>query len=1209
MKDVPIKLSFIMSRKYLSFLTIILSIIQLSLGVFLIPSNKVSAYGNGFLYSRSITIDHTKVPNTDQTDFPVLVSGTYSYLATTANGGNVQNASGYDIGFYTNSDCSTGKMNWETEKYTAATGEVVYWVKNSSLTTATDTVFYMCYGNSSISTDQSSATSVWDSNFKGVWHLNETAVDETTTADLHQDSTTNNNDGDQTGNTNATGKIATAQSFDGTNDYVSATPSVTTYPITMSIWAKNSTSNSSAFSLSNSTAFQMFMINLSSTEARIYTSSLGSGSDTSVAGSVDGTQWTHVVGVLTNSTNRALYINGTYIGTDTNNKSPSGINAIRIGSIGPYWISQGYTGFYNGSIDDVRISNIARSADWIATEYNNQSSPSTFYAVGAESTDTTAPVFSSVTPATSSSIDSVTSSSDISFTTDEALASGSITITQTSGTADGNSPHVCTLNGTALDSGAHTISLSDTTNGCTSDVSNLVSGAVYTFVFEGSDANANAATPITRTSVTFDNTAPVISEVTPVTTPTSDDTPEYTFTTDEAGTISYGGDCSSATTSATVGSNTVTFSTLADGAHSNCTITVTDATGNVSNSLAVTAFTVDTTAPAVSITAPADLATVSGATVSVTADATDAVGIVGVQFKLDGVNLSAEDTISTYGISWDSTSASEGSHTLSAVARDEAGNSTTATTITVTVNNIVIPTLTTAAASSVSDTSTTLNGSIDTLGGENATDRGFEWGLTNAYGTTTTEPGSHSAGSFTSSLSSLTCATPYHFRAYAVNSAGTGYGSDQTFTTSLCPVSSSSGGRRRVAPVAPPPTYIAPIETPPAPDPGFIASVIPDFLKKKSPPPEIPVKEEAPQSLSGDWKPISDSLVYNFVLAPLPTDITELTSKFPELDTVFAELGIRKISDLDKLQDTDINLPIITDEDDLPSEILVAEGGRGLITLGSSLMLTSRGEMQQKIGVVAGKPVILSVKPESPTESVKGYLLFKSRAQKSVMEVPTNSLVANILLARSPVAQTSSGSPTVQQELLIHSFEYTDPDHDGIFSAEITAPVVEGEYEVLTVINYKDAKKGSKELRMITVVDPEGYVYEKNDRDKEVRLDDVKVSIWNISNDTPSLWEAEKYSQDNPQITDNTGKYSFLVPPGKYYITAEATGYISYKSEEFEVKEGTGIHFNIEMERDDPWFRALLDWKMIVIVIFGMAIVVNFVEDRRRERKAETIID
>ena len=70
--------------------------------------------------------------------------------------------------------------------------------------------------------------------------------------------------------------------------------------------------------------------------------------------------------------------------------------------------------------------------------------------------------------------------------------------------------------------------------------------------------------------------APVIAEVYPVTTPTDDTTPNYTFSSTEAGTITYGGSCSSETTSATSGNNTITFLTLSAGTYSDCTIIVTD---------------------------------------------------------------------------------------------------------------------------------------------------------------------------------------------------------------------------------------------------------------------------------------------------------------------------------------------------------------------------------------------------------------------------------------------------------------------------------------------------------------------------------------------------------------------------------------------------------------------------------------------------------
>ena len=77
-------------------------------------------------------------------------------------------------------------------------------------------------------------------------------------------------------------------------------------------------------------------------------------------------------------------------------------------------------------------------------------------------------------------------------------------------------------------------------------------------------------------TTTTDTTAPVIAEVTRVTTPTSDNTPNYTFSSSEAGTISYGGSCSSSTTSAVSGNNTITLVSLSGGTYSDCTITVTD---------------------------------------------------------------------------------------------------------------------------------------------------------------------------------------------------------------------------------------------------------------------------------------------------------------------------------------------------------------------------------------------------------------------------------------------------------------------------------------------------------------------------------------------------------------------------------------------------------------------------------------------------------
>src|SRR5438309_533281 len=130
--------------------------------------------------------------------------------------------------------------------------------------------------------------------------------------------------------------------------------------------------------------------------------------------------------------------------------------------------------------------------------------------------------------------------------------------------------------------------------------------------------------------------------------------------------------------------------TASNGSHT-LTAVARDAAGNRTTSAAVTVTVFnDTTPPTVSITSPVSGATVGGTT-SVTANASDNVGVVGVQFLLDGANLGVEDAAAPYSVSWNTTTASNGSHTLTAVARDAAGNRTTSAPVTVTVFNDTTP--------------------------------------------------------------------------------------------------------------------------------------------------------------------------------------------------------------------------------------------------------------------------------------------------------------------------------------------------------------------------------------------------------------------------------------------------------------------------------------------------------------------------------------
>ena len=121
-------------------------------------------------------------------------------------------------------------------------------------------------------------------------------------------------------------------------------------------------------------------------------------------------------------------------------------------------------------------------------------------------------------------------------------------------------------------------------------------------------------------------------------------------------------------------------------------VTAEDQAGNIGpgSNQATAAVTGDTILPSVSMTAPTEGATLSGS-VNVTANASDNVGVAGVQFKLDGQNLGSEDTTAPYSTSWNTTTASNAGHTLTAVARDAAGNTRTATIVNVTVNNAAPP--------------------------------------------------------------------------------------------------------------------------------------------------------------------------------------------------------------------------------------------------------------------------------------------------------------------------------------------------------------------------------------------------------------------------------------------------------------------------------------------------------------------------------------
>ncbi len=424
--------------------------------------------------------------------------------------------------------------------------------------------------------------------------------------------------------------------------------------------------------------------------------------------------------------------------------------------------------------------------------------------------------------------------------------------------------------------------------------------------------------------------------------------------------------------------------------------------------------------------------------------------------------------------------------------------------------------------------------------------------------------------------------------------------------------------------------------------PEFLEGLIPDFLKPKPPiiiPPALPpveeaVKKETPLSMMGIWQLLPSKPIREFVLSPLPKDIRDLAAKFPTLEKTFQEVGISKITDVQKLKAVELTLPGLTKrmglpavkiepgkfalpkgvpianltanlKQQLPAEIVFAKAGGQLIDFNIALTLDEKGDAEQKIATLVGKKLFLAVKPERPVNSVMGYVVFKSKNSRTSAKVPFNQLAASLIFSEPTLSRIQDKSVRIEEKLVLSQFEYHDYDADGIYTAEIEAPVVDGEYEIITVFDYKEttlAKREVREVRLVAVIDPEGYVYEKQG-DRETRIPGAVVSLFWLNPETEDyeLWPAKEYQQENPQVTDVRGTYSFLVPEGFYYLKVETPGYLTYDGKPFEVKEGSGIHVNIEL-KVQYWWLKLVDWKTILLVVVILLLLYNFYKDRIREK-------
>lgn len=197
--------------------------------------------------------------------------------------------------------------------------------------------------------------------------------------------------------------------------------------------------------------------------------------------------------------------------------------------------------------------------------------------------------------------------------------------------------------------------------------------------------------------------------------------------------------------------------------------------------------------PTVSIVAPATSAPGGNISPAPTATASDSDGTIAtVGFFYNGDFSPTFDTAVPYQSF--RTYNYQGPLILTVVAQDNLGAvAIVKTNITITSD---VPVLTTTAASQVMINTATVGGNITSIKGTSPIFRGIEYGTTVSYGNTTTNAGIYIAGAFTENLSGLLPGTTYHYRPYAQNAVGVGYGSDQTFST--IPYGNSRSGNLRV---------------------------------------------------------------------------------------------------------------------------------------------------------------------------------------------------------------------------------------------------------------------------------------------------------------------------------------------------------------------------------------------------------------------------
>lgn len=323
-------------------------------------------------YRKRIAFNPAQVAGSnDLANYPALINITSDVdLRHTSSGGHVDNTNGFDIIF--TADDGVTVLDHYLEKYTSTTGELVTWVRIPSLSTTYNTYIYMYYGNTAITTNQSS-TNAWNSNYKGVYFFHSD----------YNDKTSNGNNGTNNSFASTTGTVANGISSNNVNDYVSigtAGWSASTASYEMWVRSTGAWPATEAYFLGHTTlAAYNNRIQIYAYNGRLR---VGLGNSHAIGGDLTGAltvnRWYHIA-VLYSGGSHTVCVNGANVYTGTY-AGLANIGQADIGNNGNDH-TQAVTA---GNLDQFMISNSNRGVDWITTSYNNQSSPSTFYSISTE---------------------------------------------------------------------------------------------------------------------------------------------------------------------------------------------------------------------------------------------------------------------------------------------------------------------------------------------------------------------------------------------------------------------------------------------------------------------------------------------------------------------------------------------------------------------------------------------------------------------------------------------------------------------------------------------------------------------------------------------------------------------------------------------------------------------------------------------------------